>query len=129
MVSCFFLVDQVNATNTLIIHFKHYNIVSKLIFVITSLYLFVWFHFRHSFPIQSSSTNSVKAFAEKLDDKGRTVEEIVKEDGTVCVFKAFCQCKNNTWSKVLFPDFFLTQVQAELVQISCLSEKVRKFAR
>ena len=53
-------------------------------------------------------------FLKKLDGKGRTVEEIVKENGTVRIFKAFCQGKNNTGFKDLFSAFFLTQEQAEL---------------
>ena len=108
--------------------FKASNFVSKLIFVITSLYLFVWFHFWHSFPIHSSSTNPVKAFVEKLDDKGWSVEEIVKENGAVRVFKVFCLDKNSTGSKVLFSAFFFTQVHVKLVQISCVTlTGVQKF--
>ena len=73
-----------------------------MIFAITSLHLFVRFHFWHSFSIHSNSTNSVKAFINKLDDKVRTVEKIVKENDTVRAFKEFCYIKNDTKSKVLF---------------------------
>ena len=56
----------------------------------------------------------LNTFLEKLDGKGRIVEEIVKENGTVRIFKAFCQGKNNTGFKDLLSFFFLTQVQVEL---------------
>ena len=56
----------------------------------------------------------LNTFLKKLDVKGWTVEEIVKENGTVRIFKAFCQGKNNTGFKDLFSFFFLTQVQVEL---------------
>ena len=62
-------VTQQNCDWSSIKPFTAGNFFSKLIFVITSLQLFAWFHFRHPFPIQSSSTNSVTAFFEKLDDK------------------------------------------------------------
>ena len=89
--------------------------------MITSFHLFVSFSFWHSFPIYSNSTNSVKDFVEKPDDKEWTVEEIVKESGSVLVFKAFYQGKNNTGSKVLFSASFFTQVQVELVAIDILT--------
>ena len=85
--------------------FSASNFFHKLIYVINSLHLCVWFHFRHSFHIHFNSTISVKAF---VDVKGWTFEEIVKENGTGCVFNALCQGKNNTGSKVLFSAFFLT---------------------
>ena len=56
----------------------------------------------------------LNTFLKKLDVKGWTVEEIVKENGTVRIFKAFCPGKNNTGFKDLFSFFFLTQVQVEL---------------
>ena len=56
----------------------------------------------------------LNTFLKKLDVKGWTVEEIVKENGTVRIFKGFCQGKNNTGFKDLFSTFFLTQVQAKL---------------
>ena len=83
--------------------------------MITSLHLFVWFHFVDSFPIYSSGSNSVKAFVEKRDDNGWTVEETIKENGTVHVCKAFCQGKNNNGSKFIFSVFLVTKVQVKLV--------------
>ena len=56
----------------------------------------------------------LNTFLKKLDGKGWIVEEIVKENGTVRIFKAFSQGKNNTIFKELFSFFFLTQVQVEL---------------
>ena len=57
---------------------------------------------------------ALNTFLKKLDGKGWIVEEIVTENGTVRIFKAFCQGKNNTGLKDLFSTFFLTQVQVEL---------------
>ena len=56
----------------------------------------------------------LNTFPKKLDGKGWIVEEIVKENGTVRILKAFCQGKNNTGFKDLFSFFFLTQVKVEL---------------
>ena len=96
----------------------------KLIFVIISLYLFFLFHFCHSFLINSSSTNAVKDFVKKLNGKGLIVEEIVKESGTDCVVKAFCQDRNNNGSKVFFSAFFLIKAQDKLLYIFCLACRV-----
>ena len=49
---------------------------SKVIFVITFLHVFAWFHSRHSFPVHSSSTSSVKSFNQKLDNKDGMLKKL-----------------------------------------------------
>ena len=84
----------------------------------TSAYLFLNRHLRHSFLILSGSANTIQTSLIKLHCKWGTVEEIIKKDHTVTIFKGFSLFKKFTCSQIFFCPYFYTQVQVRLIEVA-----------
>ena len=72
-----------------------------------------------SFLYLSSCANTIQTSLVKFHWLWETVEEIINKKKIFSdILKGFIHFQNNTWSKIFFCAFFLTQVQVKLIEVS-----------